>query len=191
MAHKFDPSHLAVLDTEERRKLLAPAQTLTALGFSAEHTLADIGCGTGLFTLPAAEINRGKGTVYAVDIAREMLDEVERRAVAAGLANIKAVRADEYAFHLPDAVADLLIACTVLHEIDDKVLWLKEAARVCRRGGNIAVIEFDPAFTGFGPPADHRLPKSRTLASLREAGFVPMEERSLHGAFYVIKAARQ
>ncbi|WP_278244198.1 class I SAM-dependent methyltransferase [Ethanoligenens harbinense] len=191
MAHKFDPSHLKKLDSEERRNLLSPAQTLVALGFSPDQTLADIGCGTGLFTLPAAEINRGKGTVYAVDIAREMLDEIGKRAAAAGLSNITTVQADEYGTNLPDAAADFLLVCTVLHEVDDKVRWLQEAARICRKGGSIAVIEFDPSFTGFGPPAAHRLPKDRTMEALRAAGFTPVQEINLHGAFYVIKAARK
>lgn len=187
MMHKFDPAHLARLDAPERKRLLAPEQTLAMLGFSAGQTLADLGCGTGLFSLEAAKT---AGKVYAVDIAPPMLETVRQRAAAAGLTNIVTAQADEYDFKIANACADLLIVCTVLHETGDKVRWLKEAARVCKEGGHIAVIEFMPSFAGMGPPPALRLMEEQTLAYLKEAGFSPVQRETLNDAFYVVKAAR-
>ncbi|MFT9057167.1 MAG: methyltransferase domain-containing protein [Ethanoligenens sp.] len=187
MAHKFDPAHIDRLDAPERRALLAPAETLTALGFSAGQTLADIGCGTGIFSLEAA---RTAGKVYAVDLSTQMLEVVRQRAADAGFSNLMTARADEYDFKLPDTCADFVLICTVLHEIDDKVRWLKEAARVCNRGGFVAVIEFEPDFEDMGPPASIRLAKEQTKVLLKNAGLLPVGQFSLQNAFYVVKAAR-
>ena len=49
MAHKFDITSRKKLNSEERRKLLAPRETLIRLGYKKGDTMADIGCGTGLF----------------------------------------------------------------------------------------------------------------------------------------------
>lgn len=187
MAHKFNPAQPEKLDTPARRALLAPAETLAKLGFCAGQTLADIGCGTGLFSLEAA---KSAGRVYAADIAPQMLAIVKERAAAAGFANVVPVLAEEYDFHLPNAAADLVLACAVLHETDDKTRWLREAARVCKPGGHAAVIEFEPAFTGMGPPAAHRLPETQVAALLQTAGFTSVRRFALSGAFYAVLAAR-
>lgn len=188
MAHKFDPAHIERLDAPERRMLLSPAETLTTLGFSAGQTLADIGCGTGIFSL---EATRTAGKVYAIDLSPQMLEVVRQRAASAGFSNLVTAQAEEYDFHLSDACADFVLACTVLHEIDDKVRWLKEAARVCKWGGSVAVIEFEPGFAGMGPPASIRLSREQTISLLKDAGLSPVGQFSLHDAFYVVKAARR
>jgi ubiquinone/menaquinone biosynthesis C-methylase UbiE len=54
--------------------------------------MADIGCGTGLFTLSAAEICTGETKIYAVDVSEEMLAEVEKRAEEAGYHFIQTVK---------------------------------------------------------------------------------------------------
>lgn len=190
MSHKFDPAHLAKLDAPERRNLLAPLQTLSKLGYQPENTFADLGCGTGLFTLQAAAISQEKASIYAIDIAQQMLDEIEKRAMAAHFSNVQTVLADEYNFKIPNESADFLIVCTVLHEVDDKVRWLKEAARICRKGGSISIIEFNPAFTGSGPPMKHRLPKEETVSDLKAAGFSCTLETSIQDAFYIVKATK-
>lgn len=190
MAHKFDPAHFAKLDAPERRRLLEPLQTLNKLGYQPENTLADLGCGTGLFALQAAAVSQGKAPVYAIDIAQPMLDEIQKRAMATHFSNVQTVLADEYNFKLPDESADFLIVCTVLHEVDNKVRWLKEAARICRKGGSISIIEFKPEFTGFGPPMVHRLPKEETVSDLKAAGFSCALETNIQDAFYVVKAIK-
>jgi ubiquinone/menaquinone biosynthesis C-methylase UbiE len=104
--------------------------------------MADIGCGTGLFTLSAAEICTGETKIYAVDVSEEMLAEVEKRAEEAGYHFIQTVKSDEYDFKLNCGAANYLLIYTVLHEIEDKNRFLQEAARICQAGGKITVIEF-------------------------------------------------
>lgn len=181
MAHKFN--------VEARRKLLAPEETLERLGLKRSDTMADIGCGTGLFTLAAAKLS-SDAMVYALDISPEMLQDMTAAAGSEGLRNIIPVNTDEYDFKLGDNTADFLLVCTVLHEVDDKPRFLSECARICRPGGKIAVIEFDEANTDFGPPHAHRLKKAEVTKLLEGAGFSLAEELKIGDAFFAMTAVK-
>jgi ubiquinone/menaquinone biosynthesis C-methylase UbiE len=191
VAHKFDATNKNKLDSEERIRLLAPYETLEKLGYKKGYALADIGCGTGLFTIPAAQICGEDAIIYGVDVSEEMLLEVEKRAVEAGFNNIQAVKSDEYDFKLNDEAVNFVLICIVLHEIDDKIRFLREAARVCKAGGIIAIIEFSETNTGFGPPLDHRLPRNLVLELLDGEGFTNVSEMAISEAFYGVTAKKE
>jgi Methylase involved in ubiquinone/menaquinone biosynthesis len=190
MAHQFDMSKIDRLNSEERKKLLAPFETLKKLGYAKGDVMADIGCGSGLFTLTAAEINEGETQTYAVDVSEEMLREVERRIEKAGYRFIQTVKSEEYDFKLGDGSADFVLICTVLHEIEDKDRFLKEAARVCRAGGKIAVIEFGEEETGFGPPRSLRLSANEVTELLATAGFHFISEIDVNEGIYTVVAKK-
>lgn len=188
MAHKFDVTARKKLTSEERRELLAPLETLTRLGFEKGDTMADIGCGTGLFTFSAARPTSPGTKIYAVDISQEMLDEVISRAKKENLHNIVPVKSEEYDFRLDDETADFVLLCTVLHEVDDKPRFLAEAARICRKGGTVAVIEFHETNTSFGPPINHRLSRTQVKEWLKGAGLLCIQDLDISETFYAISA---
>lgn len=185
MAHRFDVNQKNKLASEERLRLLAPRETLGKLAFSPQTAVADIGCGIGVFTIPMAE-QSGGATVYAVDVSEDMLGEVKKRAEAAGLGNIVPVKSEEYEFGLADASVDYVLMCTVLHEVDDKMRFLKEAARICRKGGKLAVIEFNESQTAYGPPLSHRVTRRQIYEWLPEAGFRCAIGTDISEAFYAV-----
>ncbi|WP_073077036.1 class I SAM-dependent methyltransferase [Sporobacter termitidis] len=188
-AHKFDVAKRKKLDDPERVRLLTPRQTLLELGYREGASFADIGCGTGLFTIPAAEIS-GAGRIYAVDVSPEMLREVSEKSSARGLNNIETVHSSGYDFRLADLTADFILICAVLHEIDDKPRFLGEALRICGQGGKIAVIEFNESDAGCGPPPDMRLPAGQVKELLKGVGFTGIEETPVGAAFYAVTGVR-
>lgn len=190
MAMKFDPHKRKKLSSEERKALLTPPKTLAALGYDAGLDFADIGCGTGLFTFPAAEIGGRDARIFAVDISELMVNEVQSRARAEGYTNIQTIQSGEYNFKLASESADFLLICTVLHEVEDKLRFLREAFRICRPGAVIAVIEFNETITTFGPPPAHRLKQREVSLLLEAAGFSAGSSFGIHDAFYAIKAVR-
>lgn len=190
MAHKFDITARKKLNSEERRKLLAPHKTLTRLGFKKGDTMADIGCGTGLFTFPAAEISLPGNKIYAIDISQEMLNEVNSQAEKENLHNIVPVKSEEYDSGLKDETADFVLLCTVLHEVDDKHRLLSEAARICRRGGTVAVIEFNETNTDFGPPISHRLSRANVEELLKDADLTVTQDIDISETFYAVAAKK-
>lgn len=191
MAHKFDISARKKLNSEERVELLTPYETLTRLGFKKGDTMADIGCGTGLFTFPAAEISSPDTKIYAIDISQEMLNEVNSQAEKENLHNIIPIKSEEYVIRLNDETADFILLCTVLHEVDDKPRLLSEAARICHRGGNIAVIEFNETNTSFGPPMSHRLSRVNVEELLKAAGLTVTQDIDISEAFYAVAAKKK
>jgi len=190
MEHKFDFEAYKKLGNEERLRLLMPHETLEKLGFADGKNMADIGCGTGVFSLPAAKLSPN-GHVYAIDISQDMLDALSAQARAEGLENITALRSEEYDVKLGDDTADFVLICTVLHEIDDKVRLLSEASRICTEGGTVTVVEFNESFSGFGPPASHRLPRDLVKELLSEAGMSFVRDMDISEAFYAVTARRE
>lgn len=190
MAHKFDGNNRSKLDNEERKKLLAPDQTLIRLGYKEGDAMADIGCGTGLFTMPAAGLGGEHAKIYAVDVSAEMLSEVKKRAEAGGFGNIITVKSEEYDFGLKDDSVDFALVCAVLHEIDDKHRFLLEAQRICKKDGTIAIIDFTEAQTGFGPPLSHRITRQQVEALLAEAGLRRVVSMDISEAFYAVTARK-
>jgi len=71
MVHKFDAKKADILDNPERAKILDPEVILEKLELTREIVLADLGCGTGFFSIPAS---RRVKKVFALDIQQKMLD---------------------------------------------------------------------------------------------------------------------
>ena len=171
MAHKFDVGNQSKLESEEYKRLFMPYLTLEKLGYEKGDVIADIGCGISLFTMHAVKQGCEHAKIYEVDASDEMLDEVEKQARVAGFKNIILVKSEEYDFKLGDEAVGFVLIYAVLHKIDDKIRFMKEAARICRKGGKIVVIEFNESYTDYGPPLDRRITRQQVYTQLVEAGF--------------------
>lgn len=190
MADKFDPNNRNKLENEDRKRLLSPKNTLEILGYQTDDSMADIGCGIGLFTFQAAEIGGENAKIYAIDISELMLSEVKKRAKMAGYKNIVPLKSDEYDFKLENESVDFVLICTVLHEIEDKARFLKEASRICRKDGKISVIEFNETKTDFGPPLQHRIKREDVNELLSDSGFKSVDNLDISESFYAVTASK-
>ena len=122
--------------------LVAPELILDTFGFSAAtRDVVELGCGYGTFTLPLAR--RIGGTVHAFDIEPAMIVETRNRAAAAGIGNVQLEQRDvfELGYGLPDGACDAALLFNILHA-ESPVGLLREAARVVRPGGIVAVIHW-------------------------------------------------
>lgn len=172
------------LEKFERVKELKPAETLRRIGLAPEAAFADIGAGTGLFTLAAAALTRG--TVYALEIDPELLDIIARKADAAGADNVRCSRVTDEGFALPQGAVDVALLCTVLHNpgIPDKVRFLSDVAALLKPGGRLAVIEFHKRETPMGPGVEKRLGPDAVDALTSAAAFSPADAFDLGDNFY-------
>lgn len=188
MTHKFNPEHKNKLDNEWRRQVIPPKSTLENLGLLSEDIVADVGCGIGYFTIPAAEIISSNCKVYALDTSKEMLTEVERRAEAAGISNINVLKTEEYDLKLPNQAVSFILMVTVIHEIADKEKFLREAQRILQSDGRLVVIDWEKKQTEAGPPVDHRLDKQEAKEILRACGFEIRRELEIGDIYYGLVA---
>ena len=170
---------------------MLPAEPiLRAAGVVAGQIFVDLGAGPGFFALPAARLVGEGGRVYAVDVEPSMLDVCRRRAEEAGLTGIETVHSAETQIPLPDATADRVLIAFVLHEADDIAALLREAARLLRPGGEIAVAEWHKAEGTPGPPLDHRIGEDDLagFAAQVELRPVPTDHRSEN--YYLARLSR-
>jgi len=144
---------LEKLESPDRVRELDPAGTLDRLGVGG--TVCDIGAGSGLFSLAAAE--RTKDAVYAVDTDADILNVLAGRAKERGLSNLHTLPVDGYLYPIPADCADWALLVTTLHEIGDIPALFAELRRILKPGGRAALIEFRAGQTPMGPPPAHRL----------------------------------
>ncbi len=174
----FPASQAQRLEDPERLLWLPPAEVLSALGIQSGMTVADIGAGTGYFSLPLAAAVGPTGRVYAVDAQQEMLDWINRKIQknkatdGAALAEIVLVHADATAITLPDASFDLYWCANVWHELEERAKVLAEAKRLLKPGGRLALLDWRPDVERIaGPPLDHRITTEAVMEELKSSGF--------------------
>lgn len=129
-------------EREERTDLL-----LQNLPLEADDVVADIGAGTGFFSLPIAG-RVPEGRVLAVDIQPEMLAIVASRAKSGGIANVEPVQATETDPRLPPGTVDLVLMVDAYHEFSYPYEVMQGIVRGLKPGGRVVLIEYraeDPA----------------------------------------------
>jgi ubiquinone/menaquinone biosynthesis C-methylase UbiE len=188
--HHFDPARVDRLVSEERHQLLPADAILGAAGIAAGQVVVDLGAGPGFFTLPAARLVGGSGQVYAVDVQPSLLEVCRRRATEAGVSGIETVHSEESHVPLPDAAADRVFIAFVLHEADEPVGLLREAARLLRSGGEVAVVDWHKREGTPGPPLEHRIGEDEVAEVAARVGLrvVPVQYRSED--YYVTRLGR-
>ncbi|HEY3314243.1 MAG TPA: methyltransferase domain-containing protein [Bacillota bacterium] len=172
---------------EQRARLLPVDAVLAGLLRSDAEILADLGCGYGFFTIPAAKRLR-RGRVVALDTDPEALDEARKGFAEAGLTNVEFVLSRPDRIPLADGSVTAALLSTVLHEVGDKPRFLTEVRRILSRSGRLSVVEFHKQEMPFGPPLGDRLTEEQTADLLRGAGLVVVETSRLSDAFYQVIA---
>ncbi|MCB1126164.1 MAG: class I SAM-dependent methyltransferase [Verrucomicrobiae bacterium] len=145
---------------------------LTRLGLDDPSAdVVEFGCGYGTFTVAAA--SRTCGKVFALDLEPAMIEATGRKAWAAGLGNVRCQRRDfvRDGTGLPHHSTDYAMLFNILHA-DQPVELLREACRVLRPGGKVAVIHWNyDASTPRGPDLSIRPRPEQCQGWVREAGF--------------------
>jgi ubiquinone/menaquinone biosynthesis C-methylase UbiE len=188
MAEKFDVNQRHKLDNPRRREMLPPEEVLAAFNLTPGTTLADIGCGIGYFTFPAAKLLGPGGKVYAMDISATMLSEVDMKRQQEGIINIETVQTGEYDLRLKPGTADTGLLCNVLHEIEDKDCFLKEIFRILKTEGRIIIIEWRKQPGAWGPPLEERMGEPEAAGLLDKNGFTNIIIQPMKTDFYTVQA---
>lgn len=175
------------LENPARVAELSPAETLRRAGVKKGETLADIGAGSGLFSLAAAGLG---AHVFAADLDGELLADLQARARKSSL-DVQTLTVSGCDYPLPAACADWAVLVTVLHEIDDRDGLFRELRRILKPGGRVCLVEFHKRRTPMGPPPEHRIAPEEAGALFSQAGFQPADGFALGDNFYCRIYARQ
>lgn len=166
------------LEHPDRVLELAPKQTLCKMGLLPGMVFADIGAGSGLFTLPAAQITQN--TVYAVDSSNAM-----RNVLAEKTKQFKnSIKITDHIKNVPTGCCDMVFMCTVLHEIPSPTLFIQEVKRIGKPNSLFGLIEFYKRKTPMGPPQEKRIGEKEAEQWMNQSGYLLKEHFSLGENFY-------
>ncbi|HUP94431.1 MAG TPA: class I SAM-dependent methyltransferase [Burkholderiales bacterium] len=146
---------------------------VTASGISTGMTVADVGAGTGLFTMLFARQVGAGGRVVAVDISPSFLESIAKRAKIEGFSNIGTLLGAHNDIRLPEGAVDIVFTSDTYHHFEQVVPILASIHRALKPGGRFVVIDFE-RIPGVSPPSrlEHvRAGKETVMEEVNAAGF--------------------
>ena len=129
-------------ETESREIFLQREKILAAAGLKPGMAVADVGAGTGLFTLAFSQAVGDGGKVYAVEIAKNFIQHIQARAAQAKAVNVQTILGSEMSVELPEASIDLAFICDVYHHFEYPQASLATLHKALKPGGELVLIDF-------------------------------------------------
>jgi predicted methyltransferase len=191
----YDPDYQQWVERFERpgREVYDRREAIViASGVRRGMRVADIGAGTGLFTLLFAQRVGPDGKVYAVDISRPFTENVVRRARAAGLHNVQPLVNSQTDTRLAPDTVDLAFVCDAYHHFEQPRAMLDSIHRALTPGGTLVVIDFE-RIEGKSSAwvLEHvRTGKAAVIREIEAAGFRLIADESLLRENFFLRFAR-
>ena len=148
-----------------------PNEILAALDLKKGDVVADIGAGTGYFTVRFARAVGPEGKVYAVDIAAHLLEYLKKEARRQNLANVATILSREDDPLLPQGSLDLAFFCDTIHEIPARVNFYRKVRQALKRNGRMAIID-----SLFLTPGEDEASHDLAVREAEQAGFRLVKE---------------
>jgi predicted methyltransferase len=171
----FQTVDLGLLEAPDREEWQKPDQIMDTLRIAEGSTVADLGAGSGWFTIQLARRVGPNGIVYAEDIQEPMIDYIAFRARRENLKWIRPILGTATDPRLPPGIDAILIVDTY-HEVEDPVTFLRNAATALKPQGLIGVVDFLAGGGGPGPAPDER-PDPRAVIQAAEAAGLRLVKR--------------
>lgn len=166
----FPPQDLGLLEAPDRDQWQRPDRIMDALGIADASVVADVGAGSGWFTVRLARRVGPQGVVYAQDVQQEMLNAITRRVQREGLANVRTIRGYGSDPRLPRESLDAVLLVDAYHEIEDRVTMLANIAKALKPQGRLGVVDFKLEGSGPGPDAEERVSPDLVASDAASAG---------------------
>jgi ubiquinone/menaquinone biosynthesis C-methylase UbiE len=161
----------AWLDRPEREEEEAPSKAVAALGIRKGQVVADVGAGSGYYTIRLARAVGRDGRVYATDIQPQMLELLTQRASRERLDNVVPVLAREDDPGLPEATLDLVLMVDVYHELSRPQRVLQQLRRTLKPDGRLVLIEFRKESPWVPIREEHKMSVKEARMELEAEGY--------------------
>lgn len=156
---------LSIFDSPGRDEALQIQRVMDILKIQKGKTVADIGAGSGWFTVRAARRVGADGSVFAVDINPEAITHIDGRAKKESLANVKTVLSKPDDPMLPANSVDAVLLLKTYHEIAQPVELLQNLRPALRAGAKVGVIDRN------GNGENHGVGSDVVIREAKEAGY--------------------
>lgn len=157
---------LSIFEDPKRDEKLQPNRIMDILGIKAGSSVADIGAGSGWFTVRAARRVGNSGVVYAEDINSEYLRYIDDRAKRENLPNIRTALGKEDDPLLPAKTIDAVLLLKTYHEVAQPIRLLKRIHEAMKPTALLGIIDRN------GKGDDHGIDKEVVIEEAARAGFV-------------------
>lgn len=156
---------LSIFESPGRDERLQINRVMDILSISAGKSVADIGAGSGWFTVRAAKRVGANGSVYAVDINQEALHYIDDRVANEHISNVKTILSKPDDPQLPKDSVDIVLLLKTYHEVAQPVELLRNLRPALRRGARVGIIDRN------GNGEDHGVGSEVVIREAKEAGY--------------------
>jgi ubiquinone/menaquinone biosynthesis C-methylase UbiE len=167
----FRPENLGELEPPDRVEWQRADQIMDALGVGEASFVADLGAGSGWFTIQLAGRVGPNGLVLAEDIQRPMIQAIKIRVDRIGLKNVTTVLGTANDARLPVPV-DAVLIVDAYHEMEQPVELLRNVATKLKPAGRIGIVDFTKDGGGPGPAMEERVDPEAVIRDAQAAGLV-------------------
>jgi SAM-dependent methyltransferase len=156
---------LSIFDSPGRDKRLQIDRVMDILAIQTGKNVADVGAGSGWFTVRAARRVGDSGKVFAVDINPEAVRHIEERAKNEGLHNVNTIEGHEDDPLLPTGQVDAVLLLKTYHEVAKPVTLLRNLKASLRPGAKVGIIDRN------GNGENHGVQRKVVIEEAAEAGY--------------------
>jgi len=161
---------LSVFEYESRDSKLQVGRVMDILRIAPGKTVADIGAGSGWFSVRAARRVTGTGLVYAVDINPAAISYIQKRVQREAIGNVKPILSKPDDPRLPPKSIDAVLLLKTYHEVAAPVVLLKNLRKSLRRGARVGIIDRN------GSAESHGVNRDTVIREARQAGYTLIGE---------------
>jgi ubiquinone/menaquinone biosynthesis C-methylase UbiE len=158
-----------------------PIKNLKALGLRENNIVADLGAGTGFYSIAAGAIVV-KGKVYAIELQKDYLTTIKNKVADAHLKNVEIIWGNVEKLggtKIHDDTVDAIIASNILFQVEDKEKFIEETKRILKSKGKVLLIDWtESAIMG----SKSVISKDKALLMFEKKGF--LLERNIDAGDY-------
>ena len=175
--HGDPAAYIKALEDPARDAYQKPHEVLEALALKPGEVIADVGSGSGYFTLRMARHVGQQGHVYGVDVNPDMIRHLNERIRDGGVLNVSTILARPDDPLLPQPV-DRFVIVDVWHHVDDQPKYLALMKKQLKPGGQVVMIDFHKRDLPVGPPQAMKIAREDLIAQMTAHGFTVTREHT-------------
>jgi SAM-dependent methyltransferase len=176
-----------IFEATDRYKWQQTGMVLRLLAFREGDRVADLGAGTGYFTVLLADLVGKQGECYGVEVEPALIEHLKQREELREKANFFPVLAELDDPKLPENGLDLILVVNTWHHIDERGDYQKHLAAALVDGGRLVIVDWRKGALAMGPPDEHRVSRDQVVRELHGKGWkLQTESVALDHQYYLI-----
>jgi ubiquinone/menaquinone biosynthesis C-methylase UbiE len=180
--------YIGILEDAKRDDWQKPDEVIKALKLQDGQVVADIGSGSGYFTVRLAKmLAPAKGRVIALDVDEGMVNHLRQRLAKEQLKNVTVMHVPAHDPLLIDGSADVVFICNTYHHLEDREVYLRKVKKGLKPNGRVVIVDFyKREGIPVGPPMSMRLSEETVQKELQTAGLHVTEKLTTLPYQYVL-----